>query len=312
MPVGPGDDAAVLQFGTGRVVATTDTMSEGQDFQLGWWQDPRRAAHSVGVKAAAQNLSDISAMGADPVALLVSLTLPAETSLGWARDLMAGVAQACTAPGTDQCLIAGGDLGLGNLVSVTITALGSLTGSRALLRSGAQAGDVVAVCGPLGRAAAGLWMLEGQQLHAEDPTGAALACREAQQRPAPDLTAGKRALDAGATAGMDVSDGLLRDAQRLATASGVGLRLDEDALAEDVSVLEGLSAEHARDWVLCGGEDYALLCTFSPSRSSGASRTEELPRGFRRIGQVLDGAPEISIGDPVFPPTVAAGWDSLR
>lgn len=301
MPVGPGDDAAVLRLEDPRLVATTDTMSQDQDFRPGWWAYPAEAAHAVGTKAAAQNLSDLSAMGARPVALLVSLTLPPQTRLDWAVGVMSGIAAAATAPGAAGCVIAGGDLGSGDVVSVTITALGTPTGARSLLRSGAQPGDQLAVCGPLGRAAAGLAALEGEVSPARGAESLLEACLDAQRRPAPDLTAGPRALASGATAGLDVSDGLLRDADRLARASEVALVLEEQALAEEITALGRLDAHSSRGWVLGGGEDYALLATFPGE--------VDLPEGFRRIGEVrsCDGAPGVLAGG-----TVSAGWDSLR
>ncbi|GAA3055661.1 MULTISPECIES: thiamine-phosphate kinase [Actinomycetes] len=341
MPVGPGDDAAVLQLADHRLVATTDTMSEGQDFRHRWWPDPAQAARSVGVKAAAQNLSDLSGMGARPTALLVSLTLPPSTAVSWAVGVMEGISEAASVAGAAGCLIAGGDLGSGETVSVTITALGRPAGATSLLRDGARPGDQLAVCGALGHAAAGLRLLESG-LQAPEPTeglggGMLEACLRAQTYPAPDLTAGPRATAAAATAGMDVSDGLLRDAARLARASDVALLLDTDALREQAAALEGIAdrlrprtgqdvqevpetqeahpapssgalsevAMTALRLVLHGGEDYALLATF-PGGSP-------LPAGFRRIGEVRrhDGAPGVITGGTV-ERLVDEGWDSLR
>lgn len=341
--LGPGnDDAAVLAFAAGGhhapVVMTTDTMSEGQDFRRRWWLGPESlgaAEHEpaqewpldVGTKAAAQNLSDINAMGAAPAALLVSLTLPGDLPLRWVGGFFRGVVRACRAEGAERCVIAGGDLGSGDTISVTITALGRLTAGRTqrdqvLRRSGAQPGDTLAVAGPLGRAAAGFALLE----HSSSEEDAAIpvttaeerqweqhadllrGCLRAQQRPEPPLTAGPAALAAGATAGMDVSDGLLRDAARLASASGVALKLDDEVLHAEAAFLEPLAAllgedpQKARDWVYAGGEEYALLAAF-PSGTA-------LPEGFRRIGEVRearDGAPRVITGHAVS----KSGWSSL-
>lgn len=341
--LGPGnDDAAVLAFAAGGyhapVVMTTDTMSEDQDFRRRWWLGPESlgaAEHEpaqewpldVGTKAAAQNLSDINAMGATPAALLVSLTLPGDLPLDWVEGFFRGVVRACRAEGAERCVIAGGDLGSGDTISVTITALGQVQERQAqsaqvLRRSGARPGDVLAVAGPLGRAAAGFALLEqtSAEEHAAMPLNPAQEklwsrhaelirdCLTAQRRPQPPLTAGPAALAAGATAGMDVSDGLLRDAARLASASGVVLTLDDEVLGAEAALLEPVAAflghtpQAARDWVYAGGEEYALLAAF-PSGTA-------LPEGFRRIGEVRearDGAPRVITGHAVS----KSGWSSL-
>ncbi|GAB3188586.1 thiamine-phosphate kinase [Nesterenkonia suensis] len=299
--LGPGDDAAVFHLHQPGLVATTDTMSQNQDFRLGWWDDPLQAARAVGIKAAAQNLSDISAMGARPTALLVSLTLPPQTRLDWAVGIMGGIAEQSTVPGAEGCVIAGGDLGSGELVAVTITALGVPVAREALLRSGARGGDVLAVCGPLGRAAAGLDILEGHLESAARDEELLDLCLAAQRRPSPDLTAGPRAAAAGATSGLDVSDGLLRDADRLARASGVRIDLDEQRIEEEAALLSHLDPGRARQWVLGGGEDYALLATFPAGT--------HLPEGFRPIGAVRDHPDDPGVWvEGVSSP----GWDSLR
>lgn len=289
LELGLGDDAAVVRFGHGQVAMTTDTMAEGQDFRRRWWAQARDWATDVGTKAAAQNLSDINAMGATTTALLISLTLPPDTPLEWVQDFYRGVIRACQAPGAQDCLIAGGDLASGETISVTITALGEAPdGGSPLTRAGANAGDVLAVCGPLGYAAAGLALLEGDHAQQEGDSHRQLIhqCLLAQQRPTPPLTAGAAARSAGASAGMDLSDGLLRDATRLAEASAVSIRLDDAALAAEaehlaaVAAALGASPADALEWVLTGGEDYSLLATFSAQTA--------LPTGFRAIGTVVD------------------------
>ncbi|MDR5711360.1 thiamine-phosphate kinase [Nesterenkonia flava] len=337
--LGPGaDDAALLVPRPGsQLVLTTDTMSQDQDFRPCWWSGPEQLAAGafeppdeypmeVGTKAAAQNLSDISAMGAQPTALLISLTLPRTMPLTWVADFYRGVVRACEQPGAQRCVIAGGDLGRGDVVSVTITAVGELAaGSAGLRRDAAAPGDTLAVCGPLGRAAAGLALLEEssgpeggtaispqqQELftHHEELFG---VCMRAQTRPAPPLEAGPAALAAGGRGGMDISDGLLRDAARLARASGVDIHLDDDVLAEEARTLEPVAAylgrppEQARHqaltWVMGGGEEYALLGTFPAG--------VVLPEGFRRIGEVrekADGVPRVVTGHVVS----NVGWSSL-
>lgn len=315
--VGPGEDDAALfcPSGNAQRVMTIDTMSQGQDFRLSWWTDPERSARDIGAKAAAQNLSDINAMGAAPEALLVSLTVPPATTVRWVQELYCGLMESCARPGAEECVIAGGDLGSGDRISVTITAVGLLPeGCAGLRRSEAQSGDVIAVSGRLGFAAAGLALLEGagtagQVLEwAEDSTrGLVERCLQAQMRAEPPLTAGRVAVTAGATAGMDLSDGLLRDAGRLASASDVTVVLDDDALASEVEALMpvarmlGGARETAEDWVYAGGEDYGLLTVLPPG---------VLPEGFRRIGEVRKkspGSPDVLTGRAV----ERSGWSSF-
>lgn len=318
--VGLGDDAAVVDFGHRQVVMTTDTMSQGQDFRSRWWQSAQECALDVGTKAAAQNLSDINAMGITATALQVSLTLPPETPVAWVKDFYRGIIRACCAAGARNCLITGGDLASGDVVSVTMTAMGGVAEDGALLRRrGAQVGDVVAVAGPLGSAAAGLAILE-RDSQSDSPASdasatsevAALidACVSAQRRPAPPLRAGPAALEAGATAGMDLSDGLLRDATRMAIASGVRIRLHDGAITAEADKLQpvadalGLDGAEPVEWVLTGGEDYSLLTTF------GAGAV--LPEGFRLIGEVIAGctpseSPHVLTDHRV----TGEGWDSV-
>lgn len=321
LTLAPGDDAAVLELtddgAPARIVLTTDTLSQDQDFRPSWWAQQDQGAamgRAVGLKAAAQNLSDLNAMAATPVALLVSLTLPESTALDWVRGFYRGLAEAVRREGAEHCRIAGGDLGSGPGVSVTLTAVGRLPAGRApLVRTGARPGDQLAVSGPLGAAGAGLALLE-----AGHPCGSAelARLRDAQIAPAPRLTTGAQALAAGATAGMDLSDGLLRDAGRIARASAVRVRLDEDALNHQAAALLpaaaalGLTPAEARAqtlrWVAAGGEDYELLASF-PAEAA-------LPKGFLKVGEILgpgsdaDGAREVVLTGAIDD----QGWDSLR
>ena len=153
VPVGPGDDAAVVGAPGGTVVATTDSMVRVRD-----WRDEWSSGHDVGVKVAAQNVADVAAMGAEPTGLLVSLVADPETAVSWAEDLARGIASVAREAGAP---VVGGDLSSGppGVVVVTVTALGDLRGRAPVLRSGAHVGDVVAVCGSLGRSGGGLALL---------------------------------------------------------------------------------------------------------------------------------------------------------
>ncbi len=288
--VGPGDDAAVLAAPGGRIVVTTDTLVHGPDFRLAW-----SSGYDLGWKAAAVNLADVAAMGARPTALFVALALPDATTAGFVEDVAHGLRAACEqlAPG---CAVEGGDLTASDTLTFAVTAVGVFDGAHAVLRSGAQVGDLVAVAGTLGAAGRGLRVLFGRF---RDQTGAPIAIDDAaltaderadlgaQLRPRPPVALGPAAARAGATAMMDVSDGLLLDATRLAEASAVTIDLDA-----------GLDEAALR-----GGEDHALLATFPAG--------DALPAGFRLIGRVNSRgeAPVTIAGEAVIG---HLGWDPHR
>jgi len=276
--VGIGDDAAVLATPDGRVVATTDLMLEGRHFRR-----DTSSARDVGHKAAARSLADVAAMGAVPSALLVALAAPADLPVSWARELAAGLAAECArVPGAS---VIGGDTARADRVLLAVTGLGDLAGRSPVLRSGAVPGDVVAVTGPLGHAAAGLALLSAGV--------AAGPLVTAQRRPAPPYDAGPQAADLGATAMIDISDGLLADLGHIADASGVLIDLSRAALGPDDELLAAASsADVARTdrgsppspeltaltWVLTGGEDHGLAATFGPGTA--------LPSRWTVIGTV--------------------------
>lgn len=290
--IGPGDDAAVLAAPDGRVVLSTDTLVHGPDFRLAW-----SSGFDLGVKAAAVNLADIAAMGARPTGLLVALTLPDATPIAFVEELARGLRTACEslAPG---CAVEGGDLAASDTLTIAVTAIGSLDGVAPVLRSGARVGDIVAVAGELGAAARGLELLfERYRDDAGHPiavdastlTSAERADLAAQLRPSPPIALGPVAAAHGATAMMDVSDGLLLDATRLAEASGVSVDLNADLNLDD----------HA----LRGGEDHALLTCFPAGTA--------LPHGFRAIGRVRPrGEHAVTVGGA--PDSGRAGWDPHR
>lgn len=277
--VGPGDDAAVVRLASRRLVVTTDTLMEGSDFLM----HATRPAW-IGAKAAVQNLADVAAMGARPEALVVAVSAPASTRTEVLEEISAALAARAA---RDGAVVVGGDLGTGPVLSVTVTALGSLPdGTVPIERSGARPDDVLAIGAPvLGRSGAGLaWILTGR---ADDPVAAdAVAWHDA---PDPDLALGWTAARRPdgtpvATAMLDVSDGLVRDGGRLARASGVVLDLDAGSLTRDAEALEPLAEPLGADpwaWVLHGGEEHAMLATF-PSGT--------VPDGFRRIGTVREAA----------------------
>src|SRR6187200_2241101 len=201
--VGPGDDAAVLRVKTGHVVVSTDLMVEGRHFRRDW-----ASASDVGHRAAAQNLSDINAMGGRATSLTVGLAAPADLPVSWALDFARGFAEECALVGAS---VVGGDLTRADEVAIAVTVLGACT-EAPVLRSGARPGDVLAIAGRQGWSAGGLAVL-GRGFRSPR------VLVEAYRRPEPPYDAGKVAAEAGATALIDISDGLLAEAGHLADAS---------------------------------------------------------------------------------------------
>lgn len=309
--VGLGDDAAIIPAQSGPLVLTVDTVTEGQDFLWDWPSGVSTTLEDVGWKLAAQNLSDINAMAARPKFMVLSVTLADLRYGNQVTQLVDGIIAAANELGQPQVEIVGGDTGNGTEFSATLTVLGELDAeadplSHTLLRSQAKPGDALYIAGSLGLAAAGLAILQ-------DPRGE-LAQKyptlvTAQIRPRPNLRSGEAAVKAGMRCGMDVSDGLLMDAKRIAEASSVRIDIDGEAVAAYAAPLREAAGEMGADaesWVLSGGEDYALLTAASPG----------LPvlEGFVRVGTVLDPAgensPKVTLNGEVS--SSRMGWDPFK
>jgi thiamine-monophosphate kinase len=302
--LGIGDDAAVVRAPDARVVATTDVLIEGRHFRRDW-----SSAADIGHKAAARNLSDVAAMGARPTALLVSFAGPGSTPVDWVLELVRGIAGECSVAGAS---VAGGDTSSADSVMLAITALGDLEGRPPVTRAGARPGQVVALAGTLGSAAAGLALLTAG-LPAEALTGSAAPevadLIAAHRRPRPPYAAGPQAAELGATAMIDVSDGLLADLGHVATASGVRVDvLTQHLRAEPVVLRRQLAAAAAAlggpdwmGWVLAGGDDYALAAVFPGD--------VVLPPGWTVIGEVAAGA-GVTIDGGEW--KTARGWEHFR
>ncbi len=297
--LGPGDDAALLAAPSGAVVLTTDSMVRGRD-----WRDDWSAPEEVGRKVVAQNLADIAAMGAVPTGLLVALAADPATEVAWALGLAEGIAAAAAEAGAP---VIGGDLssaGDGS-VMVAITATGDLAGRAAVRRNGARPGDLVAVCGTLGRSGGGLQLLlEGRgRTHADGPTApgdpAHELCLVHRTAGRPPWEQGSAAAVAGATAMIDVSDGLVRDLGRVSRSSGLRIDLSGTALTRqaDGPLTEALGEEGAMLQVLSGGEEHSLVATFAPG---------SVPHGWEVIGTCTAGEPGVHVDGRL--PTVT-GWD---
>jgi thiamine-monophosphate kinase len=265
VPLGPGDDAAVVAAPDGRVVATTDLLVEGRHFRLDW-----SSPYDVGRKAAAQNLADVAAMGARPTALLVGLAAPASFAVADAEALAAGLAFEA---GSCGAAVVGGDVVAAPSLMLAVTALGDLEGRAPVTRAGARPGDVLVVAGTLGAAAAGLAALRAGRID--------LAAVVAHRVPVPPYGAGPALAAAGATAMIDVSDGLSGDLGHVARASGVRLVVDVAALPVDPMVAEAAAAlgVDPLEWVLGGGEDHALVAALPAA-----------PPGYPVVGRVVEGS----------------------
>ena len=266
--LGPGDDAAIVAVPDRRVVVSTDLVLEGRHFRRDW-----STATDVGHKAAARSLADIAAMGAVPTALLVGFAAPASLEVAWVDGLVTGLREEAGAVGAG---IVGGDVTQAESIMLSVTALGDLQGRAPVTLDGARVGDVVAVAGRLGWAAAGFAVL-GRGFRSP------VQIVEAHRRPAPPYEAGPEAAALGATSMTDVSDGLIADLGHIADASRVRLDLRAELVEVPAKLAEVGSALNVDPlvWVLTGGDDYALAATFP--------KGSELPEHWRVLGQVAEG-----------------------
>ncbi|GAA1736348.1 thiamine-phosphate kinase [Aeromicrobium alkaliterrae] len=261
--VGPGDDAAEISVG-GTLVVSTDVLVDQRHFRRDW-----STAHEVGRKSAASNLSDINAMGGHATALTLGLAVPGDLPVAWVDELVRGVVEECALVGA---AVVGGDVTASDTLVIAVTVVGEAT--RTVRRSGAQVGDVVAVAGTLGLAGAGFAALSRGF---RSPRAAV----EAHRVPHPPYGSGETGADAGATAMIDVSDGLLGDLGHVARASGVQIDLSSEHVPIESAVITVAEAlgRHPVSFVLTGGDDYALAATFPPEAA--------LPDDWYPIGAVV-------------------------
>ena len=288
-----GDDAAVVRS---RPLAVTsiDTVVDGVHFEL--------STHSpgdVGHKALAVALSDLAAMGADPGEAYVSLALPEGFGVDAVLDLVRALDELARREGVT---LAGGDLVRATVLVVTASVTGWAEEEREVVgRDGAGAGDLVGVTGELGGAAAGLALLRG---HAGEVSERDELVRR-HLRPEPRLAAGRALAAAGASAMIDVSDGIASDARHLGERSGVELRvrLDDLPLAPGVAAVADAAGHDPRELAATGGDDYELLLT-APSARRAQLEQAAVEGGTRLtwIGEVAEGAGAAFLsesGDPV-------------
>lgn len=285
--LGPGDDAAIISI-DGDLVVSSDVLIENRHFKREW-----STAADVGWRAAIQNIADIDAMGAVATALQVTLAAPPETPVEWVLGFADGLREACEPLGVG---VVGGDLSAATEIAISVTALGETHGTAPVTRADAVAGQVVAVSGSLGAGRAGYEQLTSA-VRVDKATIALFL------RPNPRIGAGLEAALYGAVALMDLSDGLVRDAGRIAKASEVGISLDSSLVPvhPGVAVAAQALGGDSLAWALTGGEDHHMLAVFP--------RESAVPESWTIVGSTTDNHVGVRV-DGTEP--TDQGWDHFR
>lgn len=295
MHLGSGDDAAITVPG-GATATSVDALVDGVHFR----RDIASPAQ-IGHKALATALSDLASMGAEAGEAYVVLGLPPDFGEEECIELLNGMTALASETGTE---LAGGDLTRSDQLFLAITVVGHASDPRALVqRAGARPGDALVLTGEIGAAAAGLELFNNQNPEADFAFKGAMAAQKAksvmevlverQLEPTPRLAAGRALARAGATAMIDLSDGLGADAKHLAEASGVKLEIEAEAVPLAPAAV-ALSRTMGRDpWpLLSGGEDYELLACVSPDRMEEATAAVRSKEGtaLTKVGEVRAGS----------------------
>ncbi|GAC1526932.1 MAG: thiamine-phosphate kinase [Thermoleophilaceae bacterium] len=276
---GPGDDAAVVETVGGASVTSIDTVVEDVHFRLS-----THRSGDIGHKALATALSDLAAMGAAPSEAYVSLALPGRLSEGAVLELVEAMENLAE---RFDLTIAGRDVVSCPMLVVTVAVVGFCSDAQQLVyRRGARPGDRVGVTGDLGAAAAGLALLEGSTAQLRERERAALIARH--RRPEPRIDAGRELARAGASAMIDLSDGLATDAGHIAERSAVSLTVELERLPVGAAVraVAGAGGRSPTEFAACAGDDYELLFTVPPDR---VPAVERCPVGVTWIGEVTRG-----------------------
>lgn len=305
--LGIGDDAALVAPGVGQGVLTTDVLVEGVHFER-----DRIAARDLGAKAITVNVSDIAAMAGSPRYALVGLALGPDVDHAWVMELYGGMREAC-----DRYAVAlvGGDMNRAAETVLAVTLVGEVAPGRAVTRSGACPGDRIVVTGSLGAAGGGFALSRAPRAVLSEAVagGWGRPLLDAFQRPIARVGEAAVLAAAGATAMMDLSDGIAKDLPRLCRRSRVGAEIDLDAVPVSVALRDGAAALRldALATALGGGEDYELLATLPaeavPDARARLAETFELP--LTEIGRIVEGDAVVGIRDGDAAPLPATGWD---
>jgi len=273
--IGIGDDAAAWRGDDSIQLASVDSFVEGVHFtpETTPWQD-------VGGKALAVNISDIAAMGGIPRYALVALSLPDDTEVEYVAALYNGMLELAKQYGVT---IVGGDISRAPLVAISITILGGSPAQKILTRSSAQAGDIVAVTGQLGAAAAGLEILKKKR-NLDPETESHL--KNAFLRPTPRIAEGLLLVEQGVKTAIDISDGLVADLNQICKASQVGARIEIGRVPVEPAVKTAFG-ERALELALSGGEDYELLFTAPAEIVAKVKKAASVP--VTPIGEITTG-----------------------
>jgi thiamine-monophosphate kinase len=297
--VGIGDDAAIWKPGRGHeAILTCDWLLEGTHFLR-----DKHPPDAIGWKSLARASSDVAAMGGKPKWFLLSLALPARCAGEWLTQYLRGLRRASRKL---QCRLAGGDTTRREEILINVTVIGEVAAGQAVLRSGAQAGDLLFVSGTLGEADLGLREVRRQR-------GMARASNVAIRKhlyPEPRIALGQWLAGNGlASAMMDLSDGLSSDLPRLCAASRVGARIEAARLPRTHA--KSIHLDDAVKLALHGGDDYELLFTVRPKDA------RKIGRAFRglaltRIGEITREKKVLLEQNGKWRPLIAAGWDPFR
>jgi thiamine-monophosphate kinase len=303
--VGSGDDAAVTVPG-GATATSVDALVDGVHFRR-----EQASLAEIGHKALATALSDLAAMGAEPGEAYVVLGVPPDLDEDGCLELVDGFAALATRTSTT---LAGGDVTRAPVLTLAVTVVGHAARPELLIgRDGARPGDALILSGELGGAAAGLLLLEQPGLANAVGEETAAALRGRQLRPQPRLATGRALAGAGATAMIDLSDGLGGDARHLAAASGVALRIDAASLplAHGLAEIAAAAGREPLELAVGGGEDYELLVALPPAQLTELADAAAAGEGtLTQVGEVLAGD-GVEVRLPAGGSLPLAGFDQL-
>jgi thiamine-monophosphate kinase len=302
-----GDDAAVVEPGGHHAILTTDMLVEDVHFRL-----ETTSPHDLGHKAVTVNVSDVAAMGGSPRYALASLGLTREIEAAWVMELYGGMREAADEYGM---AVVGGDTSRSERTVISVTVFGEVTEGRAVTRGGARPGDRLVVTGSLGAAAGGLLLARAEPDQVKEILGDewARSLLASLERPAARVGEGQTLAQAGATAMIDLSDGLALDLSRLCRESEVGatVRIADVPVAMELEGLAAAMGADPLDLALHGGEDYELLAALPADEVEGAGHrlAERYGTALSEIGEITEGSLVMDLPDGRQEALEPRGWD---